>query len=111
MFCNFIANVSNRTEVEDIDYNVSYASPNFDIVPEGSKYYILNITIVPDETLEENELFRIYVEQPVRPDDTMVIQTDVIIMNDDGESLVELYICSTKEIHTYVYTSGEVRGN
>ena len=83
----FIANVSNRTGGESIDYYVAYAWPNFAIVPQGNKSYILNITIVPDKRLEENELFRIYVEQPVRPDGTMVIQTDVIIMNDDGESM------------------------
>ena len=83
----FIANVSNRTGGELVDYYVAYSLPNFVIVPEGSKYYILNITTVPDKILEENELFRIYVEQPIRPDSTMVIQTDIIIMNDDGESL------------------------
>ena len=85
MFC--IGNDSNRTGAGPVDYYVAYAWPNFAIVPEGNKSYILNITIVPDKRLEENELFRIYVEQPIRPDDTMVIQTDVIIMNDDGESL------------------------
>ena len=83
----FIANVSNHTGGELIDYYVAYASPNFVIAPEGSKYYILNITTVPEKRLEENELFRIYVELPIRPDSTMVIQTDVIIMNDDGESI------------------------
>ena len=83
----FTANVSNRTGGELIDYYVAYASPNVFKVPAGSKYYILNITTVPDKILEENELFRIYVEQPIRPDSTMVIQTDIIIMNDDGESI------------------------
>ena len=83
----FIANVSNRIGGELIDYYVAYSSPNVVTVSEGSKYYILNITTVPDKILEENELFRIYVEQPIRPDGTMVIQTDIIIMNDDGESL------------------------
>ena len=70
-----------------IDYYVAYASPNFVIVPEGNNSYILNITIVPDKRLEENELFRIYVEQPIRPNGTMVIQTDVIIMDDDSKLL------------------------
>ena len=85
----FIANISNRTGGEPIDYYVAYASPNFVIVPEGSKYYILNITIVPDKRLEDYELFRVNVEQPVSPDGTRVTFTDidVIIMNDDGESI------------------------
>ena len=83
----FIANISNHTREEPADYNVAYASPNFVIVPEGSKYYILNITIVPDKRLEDIELFRVSVEQPVNPDGTQVTNADVIIMNDDCESI------------------------
>ena len=83
----FTANVSNLNGTGPIDYYVAYADPNSAIVPAGSKYYILNITTVPDNRLEENELFRVYVVKPIIPDGTMVILTDVIIMNDDGESI------------------------
>ena len=83
----YIGNISNRTGGEPIDYYVAYASPNFVIVPEGRKYYILNITIVPDKRLEENELFRIYVDQPKSVNGMMSIHTDVIIMDDDSKLL------------------------
>ena len=93
-YISFTANVSNLNGTGPIDYYVAYASPNFAIVPAGSKYFILNITTILDNRLEENELFRVYVVQPVIPDGTMVILTDVIIMNDDGEYIhyIHMYI-------------------
>ena len=96
MYANFsIANVSNGTGLTD--YYVSNACPNFAIVPAGSKYYILNIIIVPDNRLEENELFRIYVDEPKALDGVVPIQADVIIMNDDGK----LSLCITKVRQRY----------
>ena len=84
-YVSFTANVSNLNGTGPVDYYVAYVDPNLAIVPAGSKYFILNITTIPDNRLEENELFRVYVEQPIIPDGTMAILTDIIIMNDDGE--------------------------
>ena len=81
-----IGNESNRTE-EVPDFNVAYSWPNFDIAPRGSTFYTLNITIIPDRRLEDNELFRIYVDEPITPIGMMPIQVDVVILNDDGKSI------------------------
>ena len=53
----------------------------------GSNSYTFNIAIFDDETLEDNELFRIYVEEPMRANGVMPVQADIIIMNDDGKLL------------------------
>ena len=82
-----IGNESNRTE-EIPDYNVSYSWPNFDVARKGSTFYTFNISIIPDKRLEDNELFRIYVDEPMTPIGMMPIQVDVIIVNDDGKLFV-----------------------
>ena len=82
-----IGNESNRTESEVADYNVAYSWPNFDIAPNGSTFYTFNVSIIPDKRLEDNELFRIYVDEPMTPMGMMPIQVDIIIMNDDGKSI------------------------
>ena len=59
--------------------------PSFARVSEGSSTYTLVIPIIHDTRAEDNELFRIYIDRPPTPDNTMPIQVDVIIEdgNDD----------------------------
>ena len=54
------------------------------MAPKGSTYYEFNITIVDDNRLERDELFRVNVVQPMSPVNTMNCVTDIIIMDDDG---------------------------
>ena len=97
--CNFIGNQSNHTESEVADYNVSYSWPNFATAPKGSTVYTLNITIIPDKRLENNELFRVYVDEPKLPNGMIPIQADVIIMNDDGKLLYISFDCINLQMY------------
>lgn len=76
--------MSNRIESE-IDYLTSYSWPNFYIVEKGAFNFTLNITIIPDNILEDNELFRITIDEPQSPEGRVRLPIDVIIMNDDGK--------------------------
>ena len=60
------------------------AFPTFDTIPAYERHYTLNITIVPDEILENNELFDVTANPQHVPDGHLECSTDVIIKDDDG---------------------------
>ena len=84
-----IGNTSNRAESE-IDYLTSYSWPNFYTVEKGSNNFTLDITIISDNRLEDNELFRINIDEPQAPAGVVPNALDVIITNDDSKLLILL---------------------
>ena len=57
---NFVGNHTHTVEA-GIDYYTAKAFPNCDTIPAYTSHYILSVEIVPDRTLEDNELFYVTV--------------------------------------------------
>ena len=90
----FIGNESGLTESE-IDFLTSYAWPYFYIVKKDSVKFTLDITIIGDDELEDNELFRIYVDEPKAPAGIVASSMDIIIWNDDSKLFKSINLHTT----------------
>ena len=88
---NCVGNERARSE-DEIDYYTSYSFPNFATVEAYSSYFILNISIVQDCILENNELFRVAAIPSELPDGHTRCTADVVIVDDDGMKVDDLYI-------------------
>ena len=82
--CTFYNFVENESGITNIDYYTSLAFPNFDTIPAYERHYTLNVTIVPDQILENNELFDVTAKPEHVPAGQPECSTAVIIRDDDG---------------------------
>ena len=58
------------------------ATPSFVRLPAGATEYTLAVPIINDTEPEDNEIFRIYIDRPLRPDGQPPRQVDVVIRED-----------------------------